>query len=65
MIELFSCSNFEQLDDDLRNGDILPYEVYRGSLRMDGQTLDNLEIFTNNTDGGASGKYFTSNKLNA
>ncbi|KAK3034368.1 hypothetical protein RJ639_032266 [Escallonia herrerae] len=34
-----------ELDDDIRNGDILPYEVYRGCLRMDGQTLANLEIF--------------------
>lgn len=49
-------SDFEQLDDDIRNGDILPYEVYRGWLRMDGQTIINLEIFSNTVDGGSSGK---------
>lgn len=47
-----------QLDDVLRNGDILPYKVYRDCLRMDGQTLVNLEIFNNNADGGSSGKCF-------
>ncbi|KAF5748604.1 putative DNA mismatch repair protein MSH6-2 [Tripterygium wilfordii] len=46
------------LDDVLRNGDILPYQVYRGCLRMDGQTLVNLEIFNNNADGGSSGTLF-------
>ncbi|KAJ9688472.1 hypothetical protein PVL29_014237 [Vitis rotundifolia] len=45
-----------KLDDTLRNGDILPYQVYSGCLRMDGQTLVNLEIFSNNADGGSSGK---------
>ncbi|KAH7511895.1 hypothetical protein FEM48_Zijuj12G0031600 [Ziziphus jujuba var. spinosa] len=34
------------LDDVLRNGDLLPYQVYRGCLKMDGQTLVNLEIFS-------------------
>lgn len=43
------------LDDVLRNGDLLPYQVYRGCLRMDGQTMVNLEIFRNNDDGGPSG----------
>lgn len=46
-----------QLDDVVRNGDILPYQVYRGCLKMDGQTLVNLEIFSNNADGGPSGKF--------
>lgn len=45
-----------QLDDVLRNGDISSYQVYRGCLKMDGQTLVNLEIFSNNADGGPSGK---------
>lgn len=45
-----------QLDDVLKNGDITPYEVYKGCLRMDGQTLVNLEIFSNSADGGTSGK---------
>ncbi|KAI3453499.1 hypothetical protein Pfo_010162 [Paulownia fortunei] len=36
------------LKDVIRNGDILSYEVYKGFLRMDGQTLVNLEIFNNN-----------------
>ncbi|GFP94868.1 DNA mismatch repair protein msh7 [Phtheirospermum japonicum] len=39
------------LNDVIRNGDILSYEVYKGFLRMDGQTLVNLEIFNNNADG--------------
>lgn len=46
------------LDDVLRNGDILPYKVYRDCLRMDGQTLVNLEIFNNSADGGSSGTLF-------
>ncbi|XP_058206767.1 DNA mismatch repair protein MSH7 [Rhododendron vialii] len=47
------------LDDVLRNGDILPYQVYKGCLRMDGQTLVNLEIFSNNADGGPSGTLYS------
>ncbi|XP_023736009.1 DNA mismatch repair protein MSH7 [Lactuca sativa] len=47
-----------KLDDALKNGSILPYEVYRGCLRMDGQTMANLEIFSNNADGGTSGTLF-------
>ncbi|RAL37216.1 hypothetical protein DM860_004138 [Cuscuta australis] len=46
------------LGDALRNGDILPYEVYQGFLRMDGQTLVNLEIFNNSADGGPSGTLY-------
>ncbi|KAA8523099.1 hypothetical protein F0562_009522 [Nyssa sinensis] len=46
------------LDDALHNGDILPYQVYGGCLRMDGQTLLNLEIFSNNADGGPSGTLY-------
>ncbi|XP_073141498.1 DNA mismatch repair protein MSH7 isoform X2 [Henckelia pumila] len=46
------------LNDVIRNGDILSYEVYRGCLRMDGQTLVNLEIFTNNADGSNSGTLY-------
>lgn len=45
-----------QSEDVLLNGDIYPYQVYRGCLKMDGQTLVNLEIFNNNADGGQSGK---------
>ncbi|KAL6984822.1 DNA mismatch repair protein msh7 [Sarracenia purpurea var. burkii] len=45
------------LDDVLRNGDILPYQIYQGCLRMDGQTLVNLEIFSNNADGGTLYSY--------
>ncbi|KAJ0540686.1 putative DNA mismatch repair protein MutS/MSH [Helianthus annuus] len=47
-----------KLDDALRNGSIHPYEVYRGCLRMDGQTMANLEIFSNNADGGTSGTLY-------
>ncbi|CAL5339327.1 unnamed protein product [Camellia sinensis] len=46
------------LDDVLRNGDIRPYQVYKGCLRMDGQTLVNLEIFGNNADGGPLGTLY-------
>ncbi|KAG9459293.1 hypothetical protein H6P81_003801 [Aristolochia fimbriata] len=46
------------LDDALCNGDILPYQVYENCLRMDGQTLINLEIFSNNADGGSSGTLY-------
>lgn len=35
----------------------MPYQVYSGCLRIDGQTLVNLEIFSNNADGGSSGKF--------
>lgn len=45
-----------QLDDVLQNGDIFPYQVYRDCLKMDGQTMVNLEIFCNNADGGPSGE---------
>ncbi|KAK4774168.1 hypothetical protein SAY87_029187 [Trapa incisa] len=45
-------------EDVLRNGDVLPYQVYKSCLRMDGQTLVNLEIFSNNADGGASGTLY-------
>ncbi|KAI5320446.1 hypothetical protein L3X38_040154 [Prunus dulcis] len=47
------------LDDVLRNGDIFPYQVYKGCLKMDGQTLVNLEIFSNSADGGPSGTLYT------
>ncbi|GMH18025.1 hypothetical protein Nepgr_019866 [Nepenthes gracilis] len=46
------------LDEVLCNGDILPYQVYKGCLRLDGQTLINLEIFGNNSDGGPAGTLF-------
>ncbi|KAL3535766.1 hypothetical protein ACH5RR_004227 [Cinchona calisaya] len=46
------------LDDALRNGDVTLYQVYKGCLRMDGQTLVNLEIFNNNADGGQTGTLY-------
>ncbi|KAL6848057.1 hypothetical protein ACP4OV_022185 [Aristida adscensionis] len=46
------------LIDALRNGEVLPYHVYKTCLRMDGQTLVNLEIFRNNFDGGPSGTLY-------
>ncbi|KAL8239783.1 hypothetical protein R6Q59_016350 [Mikania micrantha] len=54
------CSHLSRfkLDDALRNGSLFPYEVYRGCLRMDGQTMVNLEIFSNNADGGTSGTLY-------
>ncbi|KAK6273407.1 hypothetical protein POUND7_010490 [Theobroma cacao] len=46
------------LDDILRSGEVLPYQVYQGCLRIDGQTLVNLEIFNNSADGGSSGTLY-------
>ncbi|XP_042066393.1 DNA mismatch repair protein MSH7-like isoform X1 [Salvia splendens] len=46
------------LNDVIRNGDIFSYEVYKGFLRMDGQTLVNLEIFNNSADGSQSGTLY-------
>ncbi|XP_065851498.1 DNA mismatch repair protein MSH7 [Euphorbia lathyris] len=56
--ELIGHLSRMMLHDVLQNGDILPYQVYRGCLRMDGQTFINLEIFNNNHDGGLSGTLF-------
>ncbi|GLJ17793.1 hypothetical protein SUGI_0310860 [Cryptomeria japonica] len=48
-----------KLDDDLLcNGAVCPYQVYKGSLRLDGQTLSNLEIFNNNANGSDEGTLF-------
>ncbi|WOL08138.1 DNA mismatch repair protein MSH7 [Canna indica] len=46
------------LDDSLHNGELVSYHVYRNCLRMDGQTLLNLEIFSNNIDGGLPGTLY-------
>ncbi|WVZ72571.1 hypothetical protein U9M48_021006 [Paspalum notatum var. saurae] len=46
------------LHDALKNGAVLPYHVYKTCLRMDGQTLVNLEIFSNNFDGSSSGTLY-------
>ncbi|CAN6456396.1 unnamed protein product [Victoria cruziana] len=46
------------LNGALRNGELSPYEIYRNSLRIDGQTFVNLEIFNNNADGGSSGTLY-------
>ena len=46
------------MDNVLRNGDVFPYHVYRSCLRMDCQTLVNLEILCNNVDGGLSGTLY-------
>lgn len=46
------------LEDILHNGDVSAYHVYKGCLRMDGQTLVNLEIFNNNADGGQTGTLY-------
>ncbi|KAH6803228.1 MUTS-like protein 7 [Perilla frutescens var. frutescens] len=48
---LISYLSRMMLNDVIRNGDIFSYEVYKGFLKMDGQTLVNLEIFNNNADG--------------
>ncbi|KAB2076854.1 hypothetical protein ES319_A06G067600v1 [Gossypium barbadense] len=46
------------LKDILQSGDVLPYHVYQGCLRIDGQTIVNLEIFSNSADGGSSGTLY-------
>lgn len=43
----------------LEKGLLASYDVYKGSLRLDGQTLSNLEIFHNNADGGKTGTLFS------
>uniref|UniRef100_A0A0E0JEW8 DNA mismatch repair proteins mutS family domain-containing protein n=1 Tax=Oryza punctata TaxID=4537 RepID=A0A0E0JEW8_ORYPU len=52
------CALGGLLEDALKNGEVLAYHVYRTCLRMDGQTLVNLEIFSNNFDGGSSGTLY-------
>ncbi|CAM6101701.1 unnamed protein product [Calypogeia fissa] len=42
-------------DELLPNGVLSPYEIYKGSLRLDGQTVDNLELLQNRTNGGKEG----------
>ncbi|PIN11346.1 Mismatch repair ATPase MSH6 (MutS family) [Handroanthus impetiginosus] len=56
--ELINHLSRLMLNDVIRNGEILSYQVYKGFLRMDGQTLINLEIFSNNADGGTSGTLY-------
>ncbi|KAE8735369.1 DNA mismatch repair protein MSH7 [Hibiscus syriacus] len=51
------CALGGLLESILQSGDVLPYQVYQGCLRIDGQTLVNLEIFSNNADGGTLYKY--------
>ncbi|KAK7380013.1 hypothetical protein VNO78_32344 [Psophocarpus tetragonolobus] len=46
------------LYDVLQNGDLYPYQVYKGCLKMDGPTMINLELFVNNEDGGKSGSLY-------
>ncbi|KAG0498938.1 hypothetical protein HPP92_003629 [Vanilla planifolia] len=56
--QLIGHLNRLKLDDALRYGEVLPYHLYKGCLRMDGQALVNLEIFGNNFDGGLSGTLY-------
>ncbi|XP_013687448.1 DNA mismatch repair protein MSH7-like [Brassica napus] len=56
--ELISHLSRLKLEDVLKNGDIHPYKVYSGCLRIDGQTMVNLEIFNNSFDGGPSGTLY-------
>ncbi|BAU02843.1 hypothetical protein VIGAN_11243300 [Vigna angularis var. angularis] len=46
------------LDDVLQSGDLYPYQVYRGCVKMDGPTMMNLELFVNNEDGSKSGSLY-------
>ncbi|XP_010513514.1 PREDICTED: DNA mismatch repair protein MSH7-like [Camelina sativa] len=56
--ELITHLSRLKLEDVLKHGDIYPYQVYRGCLRIDGQTMVNLEIFNNSCDGGPSGTLY-------
>ncbi|CAH8326703.1 unnamed protein product [Eruca vesicaria subsp. sativa] len=56
--ELINHLSRLKLEDVLKNGDIHPYKVYSGCLRIDGQTMVNLEIFNNSFDGGPSGTLY-------
>ena len=48
----FKCLQKMKLDGNfLRNGAVSPYEFYKGSLRLNGKTISNLDIFNNNVDG--------------
>ncbi|KAG6546638.1 hypothetical protein Mapa_011827 [Marchantia paleacea] len=42
----------------LPNGFLCQYEVFKGSLRLDGQTVSNLELLENRDDGGKAGTLF-------
>lgn len=44
-------------DELLPNGVLLSYEVFRGSLRLDGQSIVNLELLENKDDGSRAGQY--------
>nr|CAB3476007.1 unnamed protein product [Digitaria exilis] len=57
-IDFSDVSQIRMLHDALKNGEVLPYHVYKTCLRMDGQTLVNLEIFSNSFDGGSSGTLY-------
>ncbi|KAJ7570918.1 hypothetical protein O6H91_01G139800 [Diphasiastrum complanatum] len=51
-------SHIQRLKSDgelLPNAELYPYEVYRGSLRLDGQTTTNLELLKNSANGSKSG----------
>ncbi|KAG7578547.1 DNA mismatch repair protein MutS-like N-terminal [Arabidopsis thaliana x Arabidopsis arenosa] len=56
--ELINHLSRLKLEDVLKHGDIFPYQVYKGCLRIDGQTMVNLEIFNNSCDGGPSGTLY-------
>lgn len=43
-------------DELLPNGVLHSYEVFQGSLRLDGQTIANLELLENRDDGGRAGQ---------
>ncbi|KAL2321247.1 hypothetical protein Fmac_030216 [Flemingia macrophylla] len=58
LAELIGHLDRLMLDDILQNGDLYPYQVYKGCLKMDGPTMMNLELFVNNEDGGKSGSLY-------
>ena len=50
-------NGWEQVNEELLpNGVLLSYEVFRGSLRLDGQSIANLELLENKDDGGRAGE---------
>ncbi len=57
MVVYFIHHGLMQVDSELLpSGVLLPYEVYRGALRLDGDTIVNLELLENRDDGGRTGE---------
>jgi hypothetical protein len=60
MIVNFIPHGLLQVDSELLpSGLLLSYEVYRGALRLDGDTIVNLELLENRDDGGRAGQDYS------